>query len=336
MSTVVMAVCWPIQIPSTPKAVLISLADQANDQGLCWPSIAGIAERTCFGRTAVMAAIKWLAAAELLSIAKTGGRTNHYRLNLERLRRSDLQPVRQTDGCNTPGFRRKTTVCRPDSALPVRQVDGWTPSEPDSTPFTRPPAEPVDPPTAFSPVREPDRFEVLTRPPADPPSPPGEPPPVHLAHQPVRQVDLNRQEPSKQPSKKRLKICEIKPVDLDDLIAEGVSEEAATEFLALRRRKKAPLTPLAWQGIQDEAAKAGWTLTDALAKAVRRNWQGFEAAWVAEESRGTTTRTPTRNPNRQEALEARNQAVADAWLHDSEAGGSAAGGATFGGADASR
>lgn len=55
-----MAACWPLQMPPTPKAVLISLADNANDQGHCWPSLTTISERTCFGRSAVIEAIKWL------------------------------------------------------------------------------------------------------------------------------------------------------------------------------------------------------------------------------------------------------------------------------------
>ena len=57
-----MSLCWPLQMPPTPKAVLISLADNANDQGHCWPSLTKISERTCFGRTAVIEAVKWLEA----------------------------------------------------------------------------------------------------------------------------------------------------------------------------------------------------------------------------------------------------------------------------------
>lgn len=57
-----MSACWPLQMPPTPKAVLISLADNANDAGHCWPSLTAIAKRTCFGRTAVIDAIKWLEA----------------------------------------------------------------------------------------------------------------------------------------------------------------------------------------------------------------------------------------------------------------------------------
>jgi len=62
MSTMLMGLCWPLQMPPTPKAVLISLADNANDHGYCWPSLTKISERTCFGRTAVIHAVKWLEA----------------------------------------------------------------------------------------------------------------------------------------------------------------------------------------------------------------------------------------------------------------------------------
>nr|WP_252980563.1 helix-turn-helix domain-containing protein [Delftia acidovorans] len=42
------------------KAVLISLADQANDDGVCWPGVATIAKRTCLSERAVQDAIAWL------------------------------------------------------------------------------------------------------------------------------------------------------------------------------------------------------------------------------------------------------------------------------------
>lgn len=100
MSTIVMGACWPLQLPPTAKAVLISLADQANDMGVCWPSIPGICERTCFGRTSVIDALKWLQAEGLLLIDKTGGRNNRYTLVMERvfeLGGGYPQPVRQAN-----------------------------------------------------------------------------------------------------------------------------------------------------------------------------------------------------------------------------------------------
>lgn len=80
MSTIVLAACWPLQLPPTPKAVLISLADNANDQGVCWPSLETIQMRTCFGRSAVIKAIKWLEGAGLLVADRSNGRKTSYQV----------------------------------------------------------------------------------------------------------------------------------------------------------------------------------------------------------------------------------------------------------------
>lgn len=68
-------------MPPTPKAVLISLADNANDHGVCWPSLTTIAERTCFGRTAVIDAIKWLEAAHILRADRSDRYRTSYAIN---------------------------------------------------------------------------------------------------------------------------------------------------------------------------------------------------------------------------------------------------------------
>lgn len=78
MSIVVMRSCWPLQMPPTPKAILIALADNANDQGECWPSIPTICERTCFSERAVHAAIKWLEDAGALKADRSNGRKTRY------------------------------------------------------------------------------------------------------------------------------------------------------------------------------------------------------------------------------------------------------------------
>lgn len=59
-----------------------------------------------------------------------------------------------------------------------------------------------------------------------------------------------------------------------------VSEEVWEAFLAVRKRKRAPLTPIAWDGIVREAKKAGWAMEAVLQKCAERNWQSFEADWV--------------------------------------------------------
>lgn len=73
-----MALVWPIKIDATAKAVLVSLADNANDAGECWPSIDTICERTCFARSPVIRAIQRLEAAGLLVADRSNGRHTRY------------------------------------------------------------------------------------------------------------------------------------------------------------------------------------------------------------------------------------------------------------------
>lgn len=72
-------------------------------------------------------------------------------------------------------------------------------------------------------------------------------------------------------------------VALTILVSDGLTEQTAVDFLQIRKRKRAPLTPTAWAGIKAEAAKAGWSVEDAVKKAIARGWQSFDADWVASE-----------------------------------------------------
>lgn len=92
-----------------------------------------------------------------------------------------------------------------------------------------------------------------------------------------------------------------------DLVADGLTLETATEWLAHRKRVKAPMTPRAWDGIKRQAELAGMPTEDAVLMSLRNGWRGFEASWV----KGRTQLQPV---NKQEALEQRNRAVAEAWL----------------------
>ncbi|WP_458377858.1 helix-turn-helix domain-containing protein [Pseudomonas fluorescens] len=81
MSTMIMSACWPLQYMSaTQKAVLISLADNANDEGVCWPSVPKIAIRTCLSERAVQVSIRWLCSTGILSTAERIGRSTLYTL----------------------------------------------------------------------------------------------------------------------------------------------------------------------------------------------------------------------------------------------------------------
>lgn len=79
MSTIVMTACWPLQgMSPAQKSVLISLADNANDEGVCWPSIATIGARTCLSERAVRNALRWLEEACLLQSHQRFGRSTWY------------------------------------------------------------------------------------------------------------------------------------------------------------------------------------------------------------------------------------------------------------------
>ena len=74
-----MTACWPLQgMSPAQKAVLISLADNANDDGVCWPSIATIGARTCLSERAVRNALRWLEEANLLKSHQRFGRSTWY------------------------------------------------------------------------------------------------------------------------------------------------------------------------------------------------------------------------------------------------------------------
>lgn len=79
MSTIIMSHCWPLQgLSVTQKAVLISLADQANDEGVCWPAIATIGKRCCMSARAVRTAMDHLEAVGILTRERRFNSSNVY------------------------------------------------------------------------------------------------------------------------------------------------------------------------------------------------------------------------------------------------------------------
>lgn len=66
MSVHYIAKVWALEIPSTPKLVLLSLADQANDKGICWPSQPHIAKRCSLSDRAVRVQLTFLEEAKVI------------------------------------------------------------------------------------------------------------------------------------------------------------------------------------------------------------------------------------------------------------------------------
>lgn len=67
MSTRLLARAWPLRMPAAPKAVLLSCADEASDDGLLpWPSMAALRLRTGLTVHDVRSAFGWLEQSGLL------------------------------------------------------------------------------------------------------------------------------------------------------------------------------------------------------------------------------------------------------------------------------
>jgi hypothetical protein len=94
---------------------------------------------------------------------------------------------------------------------------------------------------------------------------------------------------------------------------EDVSEQVWSDWLALRKQKRAPVTQTVVEGAITEAGKAGMTLEAFLRVWCSRGSQGLEASWLQPHERGAG-----KPINRQLAVETENRRVAAEWLQQGE------------------
>ena len=111
-----------------------------------------------------------------------------------------------------------------------------------------------------------------------------------------------RREEEKEPKAKtaRKRAAPAVLVSLPDLVADGVAEQHATDWLVARKAKGLPLTPTAWADIKAEAIKAKLTPAEAIKAAAGNGWAGFKASWLHEQARAG----PTPSAHERKALEA--------------------------------
>ena len=84
MSIALMTEAWKADMPSGRKFVLLSLCDNANDQGECYPSIPMIAKRCSMSERAVQGHVQDLRKAGILAIHERHGRSSIYTINPRR------------------------------------------------------------------------------------------------------------------------------------------------------------------------------------------------------------------------------------------------------------
>jgi hypothetical protein len=140
MSVRVMTAVWAIDLPDSQKIVLLALADSANDEGRCWPSMKTLAAKCSKGERTVQGVIKELVEAGHLSRAEVVGKGCNYTVHPRsdcapqnahprREQQTPPQPLRTTPAAaaDKPSLNRKEPS-QPKTALPAN----WHPVEFDT------------------------------------------------------------------------------------------------------------------------------------------------------------------------------------------------------------
>lgn len=125
-------------LSSTQKLVLLSLADWANDEGLCWPSIERVAKKSSLKKRAVQLAIRSLEEMQFIRREEVIGKGNKYWVQIPMHQvhpcTKDIPPVHQMhethapDAPNTSKIHQLTTkYIRRElpECIPVDAWNGW-------------------------------------------------------------------------------------------------------------------------------------------------------------------------------------------------------------------
>jgi hypothetical protein len=96
MSIKLMNAAWAVKIAPLDKLVLMALADWANDDGHCWPSLAKLAEKSSACRRTVISAIKRLqVAGHITRQPKPGKGVNYIIHPCSRCTSANIAPVQE-------------------------------------------------------------------------------------------------------------------------------------------------------------------------------------------------------------------------------------------------
>lgn len=100
------------------------------------------------------------------------------------------------------------------------------------------------------------------------------------------------------------------PKGLELLLDAGVERQVALDWIAIRSRKRLPLTATAWAAVVGQAESIGLTPGQAVKRSVEEGWAGFKADWVlrTDAERGARQGAGFAHPasTKQSAIEARN------------------------------
>lgn len=118
------------------------------------------------------------------------------------------------------------------------------------------------------------------------------PPPTQCHHGGDMVSPITIIEPPIEPSSNRQKRTRQKSAEglgVEDLVSLGVEQQVARDWLAIRSKKRLPLTVTALEETVAQVRRAGMEMPSAIRLCCARGWAGFNADWV---ERRSTDRQP--------------------------------------------
>lgn len=101
---------------------------------------------------------------------------------------------------------------------------------------------------------------------------------------PADAAPITIKEPSMEPPGKHNRKPRGKPgvaPGLEDLVALGVGQQVAADWLTIRAGKRLPLTRTALEGMVADVAHAGMSMADAVRICCQKGWARFDASWLS-------------------------------------------------------
>lgn len=112
-----MTAVWEIDLPHSEKLLLLALADNANDEGHCWPSIETLARKCSIGRRTVIRGLAVLENARHITRSSEVGKSNSYNVHpCQPDTSAKLAPVPQRHGGSASVARVPVPSRHPTSA----------------------------------------------------------------------------------------------------------------------------------------------------------------------------------------------------------------------------
>jgi hypothetical protein len=134
MSIKLMTAVWDREdLSSTQKLVLLALADWANDEGLCWPSIDRVAKKSSLKKRAVQLAIRSLEEMQFIRREEVIGRGNKYwiRIPLHEMHQciKDTPPLHQMHETHAPDAPNTSKIHQLNTKYIKEALPDWLPMD---------------------------------------------------------------------------------------------------------------------------------------------------------------------------------------------------------------